>query len=120
MRIGAFVKTLNTTVDTVRHYEELGLIHPVRDNQQKQYSEDHVKAFQAIQELKMVGFTLDDIGLIVKLRESFGCGAPELIHEVLQQFAHRIEALNEEIVVLQGRRDSLRALVEELQTVRKQ
>ncbi len=40
MRIGAFVKTLNTTVDTVRHYEELGLIHPVRDNQQK-YKDDH-------------------------------------------------------------------------------
>jgi DNA-binding transcriptional MerR regulator len=117
MRTGEFVKLVGTTMDTVRHYEQLGLIRPERDKQHKHYSGEHVQAFQAIQDLKLIGFTLDDIGLIIKLRESFGCGSQELVDEARQQFQRQINTLRGQIAALEGRRDRLQALLDELSVV---
>lgn len=120
MRIGEFVKTVGTTVDTVRHYEELGFIHPERVSQQKHYLEEHVQAFEAVQELKSVGFSLEDIRLIFRLRESYGCGSPKLVEEVIQQFESHIEALDAQIVALEDRRHRLSGLLRDLAAVTNQ
>ena len=112
MRIGEFVKMVGTTMDTVRHYEQLGLIQPQRDKQYKDYSTEHVHAFEAISEFKSVGFTLDDIRLLFKLKESYGCGSPQLIQDVAEQFTAQIDSLNQQIAVLEGRRDRLRGFLD--------
>lgn len=111
------VRTVGTTVDTVRHYEDVGLLRPERNGREKRYTAEHAEAFQVIQELKSVGFTLEDIGLIFKLRESYGCGSQQLVDEVVQQFHAQIGSLQSQIAALQDRRDRLRGLLDEISAV---
>lgn len=114
MRIGEFVRTLNTTHDTVRHYEQVGLLSPTRDGNQKHYYDDHIQVFEVIQELKNLGFSLDDILLLFELRASVGCGSEVLILEVKRKFDNQIANLDKQIHDLTIRRDNLRETLDEL------
>ncbi|PWI55174.1 MerR family transcriptional regulator [Sulfoacidibacillus thermotolerans] len=117
MRIGEFVRTLNTTHETVRHYEQVGLLCPARDGNQKHYFDDHIQVFEIIQELKNIGFSLEDILLLFELRASVGCGSEVLIHEVKRKFANQIANLDNQIHDLTIRRDNLREMLDELSKV---
>lgn len=117
MRIGEFVRTLNTTLDTVRHYEGVGLLCPTRNNNQKHYYDEHLQAFRVIQELKDVGFSLEDILLLFELKASVGCGSDILIREVTEKFESQIALLDKQIQNLKIRRDNLRGTLDELNRV---
>jgi ABC-type transporter Mla subunit MlaD len=60
---------------------------------------------------------LDDIRLLFKLKKSYGCGSPQLIHDVAEQFTAQIDSLNQQIAALEGRRDRLRGFLDELAPV---
>ncbi|WDL98457.1 MerR family transcriptional regulator [Alicyclobacillus sp. ALC3] len=117
MRIGEFVRTLNTTLDTVRHYEEIGLLSPVRNDNKKHYYDEHLQAFRTIQELKDAGLSLEDILLLFELKESVGCGSEVLIREVTAKFENQIATLDAQMQALRIRRDNLRGTLDELRRV---
>lgn len=96
MRISEFITLLNTTKDTVRHYEELSLLNPIWKNNRREYGDKEVLDFQVIFELKSMGLSLKDIQLLFHLKETYGCGDRKLLHEVVDQLTTHLAELREE------------------------
>lgn len=65
MRIGEFSKYNNVTIDTVRHYMELGLIIPQKNGGHYSFSDYDQACLIKVIELKDMGFTLGEIKQIV-------------------------------------------------------
>ncbi len=117
VRIGEFLQTVGTTLDTVRHYESLSLLQPARMNRQKQYGPAEVQAFQVIKEFQQAGLSLEDIRLLFNLKLAHGCGSAELVQGAVQQLDSQLRRVEEEFLRLEKRRqflrDTLAALREE-------
>ncbi len=107
MRIGEFLQTVETTLDTVRHYESLALLQPARINRQKEYGQAEVQAFQVIKELQQAGLSLEDIRLLFNLKQAHGCGSAELIDGAVEQLDSQLRRVEEELLRLEKRRQSL-------------
>ena len=74
-KIGEAARLLNTTVRTIRYYEEEGLLVPDRTaGGTRQYSEQHIDRLKAIFHLADNGFSLDVIGLIGNARQTCATG----------------------------------------------
>ena len=56
MKIGEFAKKHKVTVDTVRHYISEGLLTPLRDNTQYNFSEIDSRVMDTILLLKSMNF----------------------------------------------------------------
>ncbi len=68
MKIGEFSIKSNISIDTIRYYEKLGLLHPNKlANNRKDYTEDNLKQLQLITMLKKLNLTLNDIGVLFNL-----------------------------------------------------
>ena len=75
LKIGEVAEMLNTTVRSIRYYEEEGLLVPDRtDGGTRQYSEHHLGRLKAILHLADNGFSLDAIGLIGNARKTCSTG----------------------------------------------
>ncbi|MBP2112057.1 MerR family transcriptional regulator [Paenibacillus silagei] len=63
LTIGKFSSAVNTTIRTLRHYEQLELLVPGKRNEfnQKIYTRDELKRFYNIQLLKSLNLPLDEI-----------------------------------------------------------
>jgi DNA-binding transcriptional MerR regulator len=65
--IGELADEFQTTLRAIRHYEELGLLAPGRNGQQRIYTERDRVRLQLILRGKRLGFTLDEIAHILDL-----------------------------------------------------
>jgi len=72
LRIGEVAKKSHVSVETVRFYEREGLITlPKRTvSGYRQYSESAIKQIQFIQHAKTLGFSLKEIGELIKLKST--------------------------------------------------
>lgn len=61
MRIGQFASKFNVSIDTVRHYMDLGLIVPIKDGAHYTFNIDCDRDLESVLELKKLGFTLMEI-----------------------------------------------------------
>ncbi|WP_053217881.1 MerR family transcriptional regulator [Virgibacillus senegalensis] len=114
MKIGEFVNLLNTTKDTVRHYEDLKFINPKWINNNKEYGEKEVLNFQVVKELKEYGLTLREIQIIFNLKEAYNCGDKELINQVFGQLTGHLNRLRNEEEDLCKRRKTLENEIEKI------
>jgi len=67
-RIGEFSKLSFVTVQTLRHYDDIGLLKPTKVEQQtgyRYYNADQLPRIQYISALKNLGLSLDDISMLV-------------------------------------------------------
>ena len=63
-RIGDFSEKTNLSIRTLRYYNDIGLLIPEEVDvftNYRYYSDDNLKQVELIQELKDIGFTLDEI-----------------------------------------------------------
>ena len=104
MRIGQFVTLLNTTKDTVPHYEELNLLTPTWKNNYKEYGEKEVLNFEVVKELKDYGLTLKEIQMLFNLKQAFGCGDKQLITQFIENLTDHLEKLRQEEQEIHNRR----------------
>jgi DNA-binding transcriptional MerR regulator len=100
-KIGDVAEMLNTTVRTIRYYEEEGLLLPHRtDGGTRLYSEHHVDRLKAALHLAENGFSLDVIGLIANTRESCSTGdegskkVTQVIDTAISEIDGKISDLN--------------------------
>ncbi|TMU85815.1 MerR family transcriptional regulator [Bacillus sp. BHET2] len=117
MKIGEFVTLLQTTKDTVRHYEELNLITPKWNKHYKEYSEKEVLDFQVVRELKEYGLSLSEIQLIFSLKDAYSCGDKELVNKVFDQLNIHLDTLQKEEAELRRRRIALEKQMEEIRDI---
>lgn len=66
MRIGEVAERTNTPTTTIRYYERIGLIpEPERISGRRSYTEDVLEHLEAIATAKGLGFTLEEIRLLL-------------------------------------------------------
>ncbi|WP_026568810.1 MerR family transcriptional regulator [Sediminibacillus terrae] len=114
MRIGEFVKEMESTKDTVRHYENLELLEPAWNNGQRIYGLQQKRDFEAIREMKSLGLSLKDIQTIVRLRRMKGCGSGHLIKGVSESLMILQEKLEKEEQAIRNKKRMVKELLEAL------
>lgn len=111
MRIGEFAQVVSASIDTVRHYMDLGLIVPERQGAFFYFDKRCQRDFKRVIELKEMGFSLVEIKnmlLIVRFSKMaseleinhyqnfFRCKHDELLHK-RQELDNQIQSISEKI-----------------------
>lgn len=106
LRSGQFARLCRTTKDTLRHYEDIGLLSPafIAENGYKNYLPDQVMDFMLISSLRDAGCSLADIKRFLE-------GDKGELREVI---AKRMEAFGRQIALLERKRDLLASFVERI------
>ena len=111
MKIGAFIECVKTTKDTVRHYEELGLLTPRWLGKFKDYSEKDVTDFEVIKEMQALGLNLAHIQQIFQLKRGFGCSSAELLGGIERQLHTILQDLEEKEAMIHQQKEAAQALL---------
>jgi MerR family copper efflux transcriptional regulator len=101
------------STDTLRHYERKGLLRAGRSaNGYREYPLDSVDRIRLVQNALSVGFTLDELARLLKIREKGG--AP--CQEVRQLAAAKLKDLDEQMRGLAALRGELQKMIERWDT----
>ncbi|MFP7672723.1 helix-turn-helix domain-containing protein [Marivita sp. S0852] len=97
--IGTLSKRTGTKVQTIRYYEQIGLMpEPGRsDGGQRRYDDGALDRLSFIRHARQLGFTLDAIRELLDLSDnpSRSCAeVDEIAHRQLKEVVHRIERLD--------------------------
>ena len=95
LKIGEISNITGTTVSTLRYYEEIGLVQATSKSsaQYRYYKKDDVQLIVFIKKAQNIGFTLDEIKLILSER-SFGKSPCPKVRDLAQR---KIVELREKI-----------------------
>ena len=109
MQIGELAKLSAVTVQTVRFYERLRLLpEPQRkDSGYRVYSEPDLKRLRFVRQAKSLGFSLDEIREILRMRERGHCPCGDVI-SIAQRHLRTVE---QQITQLSKFRDGLNQAV---------
>ncbi len=105
--IGQLAKRSGVPIDTVRHYERIGLLKPAARlaSGYRRYGEAEQKRLRFIRRAKALGFTLDEI------QELLALSAGRNVQNIRKSAAVRLADIERRIEELDRVRDSLRQLV---------
>jgi DNA-binding transcriptional MerR regulator len=96
MRIGELAERAGVTLRTIRHYENLGIIPPGEreGSGQHHYPEQTVARLKKINQLKLLGLSLDEIGEVLPLyfSDTSGKRAKIKVLELLRAHLAEVEA----------------------------
>ena len=111
MRSGELARQAGVSADTLRHYEQKGLLAPPQraPNGYREYPQSALQRVRLIQRALDMGFSLDDLGRVLRQRDAGG--AP--CREVRAIAAARLQALERRLGELAALRAELRSLVDE-------
>ncbi len=70
MKIGEFATKTETPIDTLRYYDQIGLLVPKRKHGIRIYDEMDFATLQSIQVLKAMHYSLEDIKVIIELDQA--------------------------------------------------
>jgi MerR family mercuric resistance operon transcriptional regulator len=109
LRIGQVAKQGNVGVETVRFYENEGLIELPKRNSSgyRQYPESIIKRIQFIQQAKSLGFSLKEVGELIKLKKTPNARC----NEVKATAVGKITDIQKKIDALEGMKEALQPLV---------
>lgn len=105
--IGQLAKRTGVPIDTVRHYERIGLLQPAARlaSGYRRYGDAQLKQLRFIRRAKALGFTLDEI------RGLLGLSAGRNVRSIRKSAAARLADIEQRIEELTRIRESLRQLV---------
>ena len=114
LKIGEVAELLKTTIRTIRHYEDEGLLEPHRtDGGTRLYSEQHINRLKAILHLVDNGFSIEVVRLIGSTREKCTTGN-ESSKKVSAIIETTINDLNEQIGNLETLKAELSAAKQQI------
>ncbi|MGO0061381.1 MerR family transcriptional regulator [Brevibacillus fluminis] len=96
MKIGAFAKHFDISIDTVRYYVDLGLLIPNKKESQLQFDQNCLEDMQMIIELKKLRFTLQEIHKVLSLRRITQFSDIEDLHFYVTLLQEKQRQLQEE------------------------
>lgn len=110
-KIGQVAKELETSVDTLRYYEKIHLLGPIKrtENGLRLYSESDITRTIFIKEAQKVGFSLEEISLLLSFRENPKQAKPDVRALVKQKF-DRINQRIDELTALKNEFSQLTTL----------
>jgi MerR family copper efflux transcriptional regulator len=110
MTIGQLAKSAGVGVDTIRFYERRALLpEPARTaSGYRLYADDSIARLQFIRRAKRLGFSLDEIQILLGFQESGGHKA-----EVRELTVHKLEQIDTKISDLMRIREALDQLASE-------
>lgn len=105
--IGQLAKDVSVPIDTVRHYERIGLLQPATRlaSGYRRYGEIERKRLRFIRRAKALGFTLDEIDELLAL------SAGRNVQSIRKTASARLTDIERRIEELNRVRDSLRQLI---------
>jgi Zn(II)-responsive transcriptional regulator len=105
--IGQLAKRTGVPIDTVRHYERIGLLRPAARlaSGYRRYGDDELKRLRFIRRAKALGFTLDEI------RELLALSAGRNVQSIRKAASARLADIERRMKELTRIRESLRQLV---------
>ncbi len=108
LKIGRAAEQAGVTARTLRYYEESGLIEPLKAGSQRRYTEFHVTLVRHIQQLKQLGFSLEEIRQVMALKKVLfdADGTP-------RRAAKRIPLSRKQVAVLQEKTARLKRAISE-------
>jgi DNA-binding transcriptional MerR regulator len=108
---GELARACQTTVRTVRFYEETGLVEPLdrKDGAHRVFRKDTEARLRLIMDLREAGLSLQEIKELFALKQESRT-AHEAAHRMGDAIAKRADALQEKIAVLRRLRDDLAAM----------
>ena len=111
LTIGQLAKESGVRTDTIRYYEQLGLIKPEGRSESgyRLYSDDAIRLVQFIRRAKDLGFTLAEIKTLLTLKASQT--AP--CNDMLPRTEEKLEEAKENIKHLNRMHDALEKLADE-------
>ncbi|MEP7340160.1 MAG: heavy metal-responsive transcriptional regulator [Acidobacteriota bacterium] len=110
MRIGKLAHLSGVSADTLRHYERKGLLKPLRQsNGYREYPAQAVTRVRMIRSALAIGFRLDDLARIFKVRDAGG--AP--CRQVRQMAAAKLDEVETLLGELTAMRGELRGLLKD-------
>jgi DNA-binding transcriptional MerR regulator len=111
MRSGELARRAGISADTLRHYETLGLLPAPRRTlgNYREYSPEGVERVQLIRNALAMGFSLKELGSILRIRDAGGipCG------EVRRLAASKVAAIAAQIEELTAYREHLETVLTE-------
>ena len=117
MKIGRFSKMGHVSVDTVRHYIDLGLVVPEKIGAHFEFDELCSKDLAHVLQLKDMGFQLKEIQRIFAMIR-LGAATPKSeVTYIIEEFQERIRAIESEENVLAMRKNTIHAKLEELKAL---
>ncbi|MDQ3013943.1 MAG: heavy metal-responsive transcriptional regulator [Acidobacteriota bacterium] len=102
MRIGELARLSGVSADTLRHYERKGLLKPLRQsNGYREYPQQAVTRVQMIRRALALGFRLDDLARIFKVRDAGGAPCRQ-VRQLAAAKLEEVETLLAELTVMRG------------------
>ncbi|CAM3684298.1 MerR family transcriptional regulator [Erysipelothrix urinaevulpis] len=105
-KIGEISKAYGIGVDSLRYYEEIGILHPKREaNNYRMYSVEDIRRLNVLKELRSLGFSFEDIKhhlLDFDLNDTHSLFKNEI--EIIYQKIKRLETLKD---ILEQRIDKI-------------
>lgn len=108
LRSAELAQLCGLSTDTLRHYERKGLLHAGRSaNGYREYAPQSQDRIRLVRNALSVGFTLDELARLLKIREKGG--APCM--EVRALAAAKLQSLEEQLRGLSALRNELRMML---------
>ncbi len=78
--IGAIVKRVGLSADTLRYYEKIGLLKPIYRNTggKRRYNDKDISRLSFIKRAQRIGFSLSEIGQLLEFRENPQAAKPQV------------------------------------------
>ena len=116
MRIGEIAAITGLTLRTIRYYEEEGLLSVKRSQRgQRWYTDEDVIYLRRIMELKGLGFSLEEIGRIIKLKDEDDKGDKRRA-ELLSAYRAKYSEAEERKKKIEAHMDELRWHIRQLES----
>ncbi|MEL0641063.1 MerR family transcriptional regulator [Pseudoalteromonas aliena] len=115
MYVKKLANLMNVTADTVRHYTRIGLLNPIRseENGYQEYTKQDQQRLKFIISSRQLGFSLKDIQQIIGESEQGNCPCP-LTRKLITKRLEETEALFQETLKL---RNTMRAALKQWDNV---
>jgi len=110
-RIGELAKTAGVSTDTLRHYERKGVLgKPGRStNGYREYSEGAADRVRLVRRALAVGFTLDELSSVLKVRDRGGVPC----QRVRELAAEKLSGIESQLSELSTLRDELQSTLKD-------
>lgn len=115
MRVIEVAKKLGTTADTVRFYTRIELLQPKVNphNRYKEYSQSDIERLKFIVSARQLGFTVDDIKLILNKAQKNQSPCPS-VRKIIEQ---RLEETERQFAELVRTRERMKRAIQQWQTM---